>query len=106
LNFPASYRVKKISLGGMLIESIGALEIESRIPMELSIHADNPVEFVGRVASCQVIDKDGQKQYEIGIEFIDLTEKDRAKVASFIEQSAVIEAWDDAKKRGGLQGLR
>jgi c-di-GMP-binding flagellar brake protein YcgR len=95
LNFPASYKVKKIGLGGMLIECVRDLEIESRIPMELSIHADNPVEFVGRVASCQVIDKDGQKQYDIGIEFIELTEKDKAILASFIDQSAVMEAGND-----------
>jgi Tfp pilus assembly protein PilZ len=96
LNFPSSYKVKTISLGGMLIECVRDLEIESRIPMELSIHAGKPVEFMGRVASCRVIDKDGQKQYGIGIEFIDLTEKDKAVLLSFLEQSAVMEDGNDA----------
>jgi Tfp pilus assembly protein PilZ len=101
LNFPASYIVKKIGLGGMLIECVRDLEIESRIPMELSINAENPVEFVGRVASCQVIDKDSQKQYGIGIEFMDLTEKDKAVLLSFIQQSAVIEDGNDAGTASG-----
>jgi len=91
LNFPASYKVKKIGLGGMLVECLVGLEIESRIPMELSINTDNPVEFVGRVASCQVLDKDDQRRYGIGIEFIDLTEKEKAVLLSFIEKSAIIE---------------
>jgi len=91
LNFSASYKVKTISLGGMLIECVQDLEIESRIPMEIFIHDDATVKFVGRVASCRVIDSDGQKQYRIGIEFLDLTEKDREVLASFIDYSAMID---------------
>jgi hypothetical protein len=69
--------------------------------MELSVHAERPVEFVGRVASCQPVDKDGQEQYDIGIEFIGLTEKDRAVLASFIEKSAAIETGNDAETGAG-----
>jgi c-di-GMP-binding flagellar brake protein YcgR len=84
LIYPDNYVVKTISLGGMLIECMQSFEIESRIPMEMFIHEDNPLKFVGRVASCRVIDKEDQKQYDIGIEFLDLTEKDREVLASFI----------------------
>ena len=42
LNFPASYKVKTIGLGGMLIECVRDLEIETRIPMELSIQCRQP----------------------------------------------------------------
>jgi c-di-GMP-binding flagellar brake protein YcgR len=91
LNFSAGYTVKTISLGGMLIECVQDLEIESRVPMELFIHIDKPVEFVGRVASCHVIDSDGQKQYSIGIEFLNLTEEDREVLASFIDYTALID---------------
>ena len=89
LIYPDDYKVKTISLGGMLIECLRNFEIESRIPMEMFIHDDNPLKFVGRVASCQVIDKEGQKQYDIGIEFLDLTEKGREVLASFINHSAM-----------------
>ena len=89
LIYPDNYKVKTISLGGMLIECLRNFEIESRIPMEMFINDDNPLKFVGRVASSQVIDKEGQKQYNIGIEFLDLTEKDREVLASFIDHSAM-----------------
>jgi hypothetical protein len=75
----------------MLIECVQDLEVENRIPMEIFIHDDATVKFVGRVASCQVMDSDGQKQYRIGIEFLDLTEKDREILAAFIDHSAVID---------------
>jgi c-di-GMP-binding flagellar brake protein YcgR len=89
LMYPDDYKVKTISLGGLLIECSRNFEIESRIPMEMFIHDDNTLKFVGRVASCQVKDKEGQKQYDIGIEFLDLTEKDRKVLSSFIDHSAM-----------------
>ena len=89
LIYPDNYIVKTISLGGMLIECLKTFEIESRIPMEMFICDDNPLKFVGRVASCQAIDKEGQKQYHMGIEFLDLTEKDREILASFIDHCAI-----------------
>jgi Tfp pilus assembly protein PilZ len=84
LIYPDDYKVDTISLGGMLIECLRNFEIGSRIPMEMFIHNNNPFKFVGRVASSRVIDKEGQKQYNIGIEFLDLSEKDRRILASFI----------------------
>lgn len=89
LMYPADFKVKVISLGGMLIECVRNFDIESRIPMEMIIHDDNPVKFVGRVASCRGIDKEGKKQYDIGIDFLDLTEKDREVLASFIDHVAM-----------------
>ena len=85
LIYPDNYKVKTISLGGMLIECIRNFEIESRIPMEMLIHDDKPLKFMGRVASSRVIDKEGEKQYNIGIEFLDLTEKDTKIITSFID---------------------
>lgn len=82
---PDNYKVISISLGGMLIECRRDFEIESRISMEMLIHDDDPLTFMGRVASSKVIDKEGQKQHNIGIEFLDLTEKDTRILASFID---------------------
>lgn len=86
---PDDYKVKIISLGGMLIECLQNFDIESRIHMEMFIDNNNPIKFVGRVASSQVINKDGPMQYDIGIEFLDMTEGDRKVLASFIEHSAM-----------------
>ena len=89
LIYPHDYTVETISLGGMLIKCLRNFEIESRITMEMFIHKDKPLKFVGRVASCRVIDEEGQKQYNIGIEFLDLTENDREILASFIDHITV-----------------
>jgi hypothetical protein len=43
----------------------------------------------GSLPASQIIDKEGQKQYHMGIEFLDLTEKDRKVLASFIDQGAI-----------------
>ena len=95
LNVPASYKVKTISLGGMLIECLQDLEIESRIPMELSINDDDPFKFVGRVASCQVIEHDGPIKYDIGIEFLNLTDKDREVLTSLMDYSTMIKSGNE-----------
>ncbi len=91
LCFPAQFKVKEISLSGMLIQTEQALGIESMIPMGLSLKADNPVNFVGRVASCRMTETTAQAHYEIGVEFKDLTDKDRASLKTFIEYLAVTE---------------
>ena len=95
LNYAASYKVKKISLGGMLIECVQALDVESRIPMELSLQDDKPLKFTGRIASCQVMEQGDPKQYDIGIEFLGLTTNDKEMLATFVEYCAAIE--DDSE---------
>jgi len=98
LNFPAIYKVKTVSLGGMLIECIRDLEVDSRIPMELSVYDDKPIKFVSRVVSCKVIDSGGQKLYDIGIEFLDLTDEDREVLATFIEYCNIVETGNEADR--------
>ena len=103
LMYPADFKVKVISLGGMLIECVRSFDIESRIPMEMIVHDDNPVKFVGRVASCRGIDKEGNKQHDIGIDFLDLTEKDQEVLASFIDHVAMTntETENESEKTAG-----
>jgi len=92
LCFPAQFKVKEISLGGMLIQTEQALGIESMIPMGLSLKADNPVNFIGRVASCRKTEDKGQAHYEIGVEFKDLADTDRTSLKTFIDYLAVTES--------------
>lgn len=89
LCFPAEFKVKEISLSGMLIQTDQALETESMIPMGLSLKADNPVNFIGRVASCRMTEDKGEAHYEIGVEFKDLTDTDRTSLKTFIDYLAV-----------------
>ncbi len=84
LSYPESYRVKKISLGGMLIESTNEIEVEKRLPMELTLPKDITISFQGRVASCLVASREEPELYALGIEFVDISEKDRAILTDFI----------------------
>ncbi len=96
LSFPAQFKVRNISLSGMLIQTGQALEIESMIPMGLSLHADKPVNFVGRVASCRMAEDHGQTHYEVGVEFKDLTDADRTSLKAFVDYLTVLEVKTDA----------
>ncbi len=88
LSFPAQFKVKNISLSGMLIETDQALEIESMIPMRLSLSDDSHVEFKGRVASSRKTEDKEQAPYETGVEFSDLTDKDTSLLTTFIDYLA------------------
>lgn len=90
LNYPADYKVKVVSLSGMLIETSHSLACESRIPMELSLHDESRISFVGRVVTCQMAGNNDKRQYDIGIEFIDVTDKDREVLRSFIAYVAAL----------------
>jgi Tfp pilus assembly protein PilZ len=91
LSYPLQFKVKSISLGGMLIQTEQALEINSKIPMELSLHADNTVTFIGRVASCAMTEHTGQTNYGIGVEFTDLADEDTTLLKSFVDYLAGVE---------------
>ena len=81
-----SYYVKMIGLGGMLIESKEELDIESRFPMEMTFSEDmKPIKFLGRTAYCMEIPGKTPKRYDTGIEFIEMNEKDRARLKEFID---------------------
>lgn len=84
LQFPSHYLVKKISAGGMLIESDQALAPEERFPMELSIPEEETLSFIGRVASCNAISVKGVEHFNIGIEFIEMSVPYRKKLHEFI----------------------
>ena len=77
-------RVKKIGLGGMLIESDHPIEVESKYPMEIAIAEDRSIRFTGRVASCVQVKKGDRVRYDIGIEFLDLSERNRGLLHEFI----------------------
>ncbi len=98
LSYPAQFKVKKISLSGMLIQTEQTLAIEGRIPMELSLKADNPVNFTGRVVSCRMTEAKEQAYYEIGVEFTDLPDKDRTLLQTFIDYLAVMEVNAEGEK--------
>jgi hypothetical protein len=87
LDLPSGYSVKTISLSGMLIESAEALALESRVPMIMPLHDGPDIDFVGRVVSCVPTPDSTGGRYDIGIEFVDLTDAARRALAAFIQSS-------------------
>ncbi len=86
LKFPAQFMVKQISLSGMQIETDVSLPIEGRIPMGLSLRDnEEPVNFTGRVVSCQKTGNQEHPHHVFGVEFLELTKKDTQILQTFIE---------------------
>jgi len=84
LSYPEQFRVKTISLGGMCIKTLQPLVKDSRMPMEFSLHEGVTVKLAGRVASCRAMEYEGKAYYEVGVEFIDLTQHDELSLLTFI----------------------
>lgn len=82
LNYPHYYKVKIISLGGMLIELPEPFEVNRVFPMELIIPGEQSLQVKGRVAS-SIKEKD-KDMYDIGIEFIEMAEEDRKRLSDFL----------------------
>jgi len=91
LTYPAQFKVKMISLSGMLIRTDQSLGIACTVPMGLSLNDGTAVNFIGRIVSCHKKEDNGQSHYDIGSEFTDLTAKDKTLLQTFIDQWAKIE---------------
>ncbi len=84
LNFYENYILKKIGLGGMLIESGQALDIDDTFPMEMMLTNDQSMKFVGRIASCLRREHGKEAHYDIGVEFLDISERNKKILHEFI----------------------
>jgi hypothetical protein len=85
MNYSATFPVKKISLGGMLVETGAELHVEGKYPAALYLPgSDRPLRFIGRVAS-KIPLKEG---FDVGIEFHDMSEDGRSRLAAFLENLA------------------
>jgi c-di-GMP-binding flagellar brake protein YcgR len=100
LSFPAQFRMKEISLTGMRIEADQSLRRRSIIPLELSLKPDSPVFFTGRIASCRMMEGKEHAHYEIGVEFLDLTDKDKKLLKTFIDYLAATRVNAEGGKNG------
>lgn len=84
LDVPVEYRVRVISLSGMLIHADVALAIDQRYAMEVNLDDGGPLKFEGRVAYCERAGDDPGAHNEIGIEFVDLLSTDRRRLAAYL----------------------
>ncbi len=85
LNFHELYKVKVISLNGMLIESSHCLDIEDKLHMKIILPGDQAIDFVGRVASCSEKGEGDEKHYDIGIEFTTMPEDHKNSLEEFFK---------------------
>jgi len=92
LYYPNTSEVKKLSLGGMLMEFYDRLPVEERLPMALFLPSVNrALKFRGRVASCTKKEDRHSNHFDVGIEFLGMTENVRSKVAGFLTHLATEE---------------
>jgi len=82
IELPRKYSVKKISLSGMLVETEYPLSLDDQYDIELFLNGD-AIAIAGRIAYCRKIDGH-LLQYDIGIEFVTLTESDKELLQRFI----------------------
>ena len=78
------YKVKKIGQSGMLIESDSTMPIEDVLPMEMTLAENKPITLWGKIVTCEAIEGIEPPRYKIGIEFIDMSEKDNNLLKEFI----------------------
>ncbi len=83
LDYPYKYEVKRMSLSGMLIEIENALDLNSRYDIELFIN-ENVVKVEGRVANCTEVKSESGAVYDIGIEFIKVSDNDKKLLKNFL----------------------
>jgi hypothetical protein len=84
LDAAQGYEVQLISLSGMLIRTDQDLLLEGLHPMELVPDNESPIRFTGRVASSLEVHDDGAAFHEVGIEFVEMTPNDRARLDAFV----------------------
>ncbi len=85
LNLPSQFGVREISQSGIIIQTDRKMKIGSMVLMELSIKACEPASFMGKVVSCRATQEAMHIKYDIGVEFSELTERDRSLIINFIE---------------------
>ena len=77
---------KDISEGGVRFISSDFLSIFTRLLLEVSVPSfSRPVKAISKVAWIQKIPR--SNQYNVGVQFMDMTEEDRKQLASFIAKS-------------------
>jgi hypothetical protein len=83
VDFPYSYTVKKLSRGGMLVETAHALDVDSVHDIELFIGGQE-LNIVGRIVNCGQCVSEDFAGYDVGIEFLTMPDEDRDLLDSFL----------------------
>jgi hypothetical protein len=77
-------RIKRISLSGMLIEADDFIDVD--FISEMEIFLDNKlISITGRVANCTEMPGDKIKKYNIGVEFIKMSDENKNTLKKFLD---------------------
>jgi hypothetical protein len=79
-----SYGVQLISLSGMLIRTDQDLSLEGLHSMEILPPGEEPIRFTGRIASSIEVADEGPAFHEVGVEFVELSPNDRARLDAYV----------------------
>lgn len=85
LSFIERYRVRDISCGGMLMESKYSLKINAKFRMKISIAREQSIKVTGRIVRCRAVKDESVMRYNIGIEFIEIAEKDKERLNELVD---------------------
>jgi hypothetical protein len=72
-----------INLGGLLMEGLRPHQLESKLLLDMIFPENVRISLTGRVTSCHFA-KSKDDLYDVGIEFVSMTETDRTKLKKFI----------------------
>lgn len=85
LKYPEILNIKKISLGGMLMESPRALAREDNYPFKIRLSdGSEPIKCKGRIASIVRHSENMRQNFDIGVEFVNLDDSGRTRLDGFI----------------------
>ena len=79
-----SYRVRLISLSGMLMEADRPFEVEKVYAMHFQPPSGERVAFAGRIATCAETEPGSPRRYRIGVAFVDMAGADRRRLEAFV----------------------
>jgi Tfp pilus assembly protein PilZ len=82
---PLRYKVRLISMHGMLIEIDHSMKVDEVLPLEISLEDEAPIHCRGRVASCQERLQQRPKHYDVGFEFKQMPDEDNARLARVVK---------------------
>lgn len=86
LNRHEVLNVRKISLGGMLVESSLRLEVDGMYSMKILLSSHmNSIKIKGRIASIVLPSDSPRPGYNLGVEFLDMEQPDKAQLEKFIQ---------------------
>ena len=82
---PLRYKVRLISMHGMLIEIDHPMKVDDVLPLEISLEEEAPIRCRGRVASCHERLQQRPKHYDVGFEFKQMPDEDNARLARVVK---------------------